>query len=171
MSIRSHLANLFGPLASGGKSDHSDPSPLDYDAMIQLDAENLAEGGMAEAYELVVPHLRKYVPQPVDLEEVRDHDTPRYAVRIGTTEHVICAPELNENESSSWGRATYVLFHIINSQLRGQPVRFYAINGGNDLGGMFLTEDAARDAQSRLPRKSDWPYIPQPDPPWFGEFH
>lgn len=34
---------------------------------------------------------------------------------------------------------------------------FSPINGGNDLGGMFLTEVQARAAREGLSNKGDWP--------------
>jgi hypothetical protein len=56
---------------------------LDYDQCINLDAENLAEGGIGKAYQALLPELRKYVPQPAGVEEIIDNDTPRYSVRCG----------------------------------------------------------------------------------------
>jgi hypothetical protein len=44
-------------------------------------------------------------------------------------------------------------------------------NGGNDLGGMFLTEREVEEATRSLPKRTDWPYIPIDSPPWFGQFH
>jgi hypothetical protein len=43
--------------------------------------------------------------------------------------------------------ATYALFSIVNTQLAGSPCRFYAINGGNELGGMFLTPEQCEAAK------------------------
>jgi hypothetical protein len=50
-------------------------------------------------------------------------------------------------------------------------VRLYAISGGNDLGGFFLSPEQAKAAQAGLPRKSDWPYIPEFGGTWWGQFH
>jgi hypothetical protein len=49
--------------------------------------------------------------------------------------------------------------------------RFCAINGGNDLGGMFLTPDQAKEAQKALPNKKDWPYLPTDEDPLYGQYH
>ena len=73
-----------------------------------------------------------------------------------------------ENEDASWPNATYALFSIVNAQLTGSPYRFYAINGGNDLGGMFLTSEQYEGAKRSLERKSDWPYLPSDQPPLYG---
>lgn len=142
---------------------------LDYDQMVLLDAEDLAETGMKEAYESLLPELERYVADPVILEENVDSNMPRYSVSAAGTEYLIYSPELDDAEASSWGRATWAFFSIINEQLRTTSVRFYAINGGNDLGGMFLTEKQVEDAKKSLKRKSDWPYIPTNDHPWYGQ--
>ena len=147
------------------------PFTLDYDQWIHLDAEDLAETGICEAYERLLPELRKYVPQPEPVEEVIDNDTPRYSVRCEGKEYAIHGPELNEAGVSSWGRATFAFFHIVNEQLAGSEYRFYAINGGNDLGGMFLTPAQARAAHDTLPNRKDWPYLPTDEPPWYGQYH
>jgi hypothetical protein len=76
-----------------------------------------------------------------------------------------------KNEDESWGKATYALFSIVNAQLAGSPYRFYAINGGNDLGGMFLTLEEYEAAKRSLKRKSDWPYLPTDEPPDYGQPH
>ena len=146
-------------------------SPLDYDSLISLDAEALAEQGISEAYEGILPELGKYVDCPAQMEEVMDSEMTSYTIRCGDDSYGIYAPELDDTEGGAWGRAAYALFAIINKQLDHAPVRFYAINGGNDLGGLFLTPEQAGKAQATLPRKSDWPYIPEPDAPWFGMHH
>ena len=139
--------------------------------MILLDAEDLAEAGIREAYESLLPEIRKYVPKPAEVEEVIDHDAGRYAVKSGAREFVIYGPELHDEVSDSWGRATVAFFTIVNDQLADSQYRFYAINGGNDLGGMFLTMSQAEAAQKALPNKSDWPYLPKDEPEWFGQYH
>ena len=144
---------------------------LDYDLWIILDAEDLAETGIGEAYEGLLPELRKYVPQPAHVEEVIDNDTTVYSVRCVGREHAIYGPDLDEENGGSWGRATVVFFSIVNEQLAGTAYRFYAINGGNDLGGMFLTPAQALDARGALPNRRDWPYLPTAEPPWYGQYH
>ena len=100
---------------------------LDYDKLIFLDAEELAEGGIREAYTSILPQ--------------------------------------------SLGRAAHALFKIINDQLTNSEYRLFAINGGNDLGGMFLTQSELEDARRSLPRPEDWPYLPTPEHPWYGQPH
>jgi hypothetical protein len=46
-----------------------------------------------------------------------------------------------------------------------------AVSGGSDLFGIFMPTAQAEQARGALRRKSDWPYLPTPEPPWFGMFH
>jgi hypothetical protein len=72
---------------------------------------------------------------------------------------------------NSWCRATVALFAIVNNQLKNSSHRFYAINGGNDLYGMFLTPTQAKESQNSLPNKLDWPYLPIDEEPYYGQYH
>ena len=108
---------------------------LNYDELIPLDAEALAETGLKPAYEELLPRLKKYVASPAAVSERIDSDAPSYAVSCLGTEYPIYA---KGDQDESWGRATFALFDIVNRQLAKTPYRFFAINGGNDLGGMFL---------------------------------
>lgn len=144
---------------------------LNYDDAIPLDAEALAEGGIAEGYESVLPELRKFVKNPAKIEEDRNDDVPSYSVRCGETEFEIYGPDLDDEAGNSWGRATVALFSITNAQLANSSHRLYAINGGNDLLGMFLTPAQAKEAQKSLPNKSDWPYLPKDEVPCYGQYH
>jgi hypothetical protein len=144
---------------------------LKYDDAIHLDAESLAEGGIAEGYQSVLPELRRFVPHPATLYESLDDDTPSYSVRCGDSEFDIYSPELDEQKGNSWGRATVALFSIVNEQLENSTHRFYAINGGNDLSGVFLTPAEAVAAQATLRDKRDWPYLPKDEHPWYGQYH
>jgi hypothetical protein len=120
----------------------------------------------------LLPELRKYVEHPAQIEELTGHYAPSYSVRCGAEEHVIYTPELADDEnSSSWGRAAYAFFAIVNAQLAGSSHRFYAMNGGNDLGGMFLTPAQAEESQETIPDRRDWPYIPKDTPRWYGMYH
>lgn len=143
---------------------------LDYDEWIHLDAEELAETGIGEAYERLRPELQKYIPQPARIEEVVDDETPMYSVKCGSREYQLYGPNLVDENGASWGRAAVAFFEIVNEQLCDSEFRFYAINGGNDLGGMFLTPAQAQESRTSLP-KPDWPYLPKDEPPWYGQHH
>lgn len=115
-------------------------SKLDYNKMLRLDAEDLAEGGILRAYEPVREILSQYVAEPAEIQELVDDGKPSYAVRCREQQYVIYSPALPDDEGQSWGRASYAFFKIVNDQLTKSEYRLYAINGGNDLGGMFLTQ-------------------------------
>ena len=138
---------------------------LDYSKMIILDAEDLAEGGIQAAYKDLLPELLKYVKEADEITEVLENKGSSYTVHHRDRTYAIYAPE---NEDASWPNATYALFSIVNAQLIGSPYRFYAINGGNELGGMFLTSEQYERARRSLERKSDWPYLPTDQPPLYG---
>lgn len=146
-------------------------SELDYNKMLRLDAEDLAEGGILRAYEPVREILSQYVAEPAEIQELVDDGKPSYAVRCREQQYVIYSPALPDDEGQSWGRASYAFFKIVNDQLTKSEYRLYAINGGNDLGGMFLTQAEFEAARTSLPRKEDWPYLPTLEHPWYGQCH
>lgn len=142
---------------------------LNYDEMILLDAENLAETGIKEGFQQVLGSLKKHVSEPERVEELINNKLPSYSVKSMGVTYEIYSPKTPENES--WGNATFALFSIVNQQLKNSNYRFYAINSGNDLGGMFLTEIQYKHAISSLKNKTDWPYIPTQIKPWYGQPH
>jgi len=141
---------------------------LNYDDAIPLDAEALAETGLKSAYEALLPHLKQYVASPAAVTERYDNAAPSYSVSCLGIDYPIYA---KGDEDESWGRATFALFDIVNRQLAKTPYRFFAINGGNDLFGIFLMPAEAEAAKKSLPRKQDWPYLPNPSKPWYGQYH
>ena len=154
------MASFFSRIFGARKQADDAESPLDYDNLVMLDAEDLAEQGIARAYQELLPELSKHVKHPARLEEEIGDEVEMYKVRCGGVEHVVYSPDILGSAEDSWSRATYVFFKLVNDQLADGEVRFYAINGGNDLGGMFLTPGEAKAAQASLPKKSDWPYLP-----------
>src|SRR5688572_31922955 len=136
--------------------------------MIMLDAEDLAEGGIKAAYDALLPKLRQYVPEPWEVVERVDEDAPRYAVTAGRKEYVVYEPG---TEEESWGSAAAIFFAIVNGQLENSDHRLYAINGGNDLGGLFLTPKDVEEAKLSLTNPTDWPYLQEKLLAWYGQFH
>jgi hypothetical protein len=141
---------------------------LDYNNAVHLDAEALAETGIAAAYQTILKTMCEHIPEPAAVHEIIDSDAPSYAVRYADREYVIYSPTLPED---SWGRATHALFQIINDQLLKSIYKLYAINGGNDLDGMLLTQAECEAARKSLPHKEDWPYLPTLEHPWYGKYH
>lgn len=169
--MRSFIYKLV--LAVGLLSDQQAQAAtlLDYDSLILLDAEALAEQGINEAYEQLLPQLKQYVEAPIEIEEQFSSETGSYAVKAGGEIYKIYGPDIEGNEGESWGRATYALFHIINKQITKGDVRLYAINSANDLGGLFLSQSAAELSRNALNNRQDWPYLPELASPWYGQFH
>jgi len=143
------------------------PDELNYDDMIILDSEDLAEGGIKQAYEELMPTLKKYLASPAVVEEEINNDLPSYSVMCMGNRYPIYGPD---NQVESWGLATHAFFDIINRQLASSEFRFYAFNGGNDLGGMFLKVKDAEAFKKSLP-KEERPYLPTLEGPWHGMEH
>lgn len=120
-----------------------------------------------------MPKLKEYLPEPEPIEEILNDDEPSYSVRFAGQEFQIYNANLEDAGGESWGRATYAFFYIINSQLNkiGSEYRFFAINGGNDLFGIFLTPVQAEASRKHLTRQTDWPYLPKDEWPWYGMYH
>ena len=162
------ILTFFG-LSTTGVQVSAANYQLNYDNLILLDAEDLSEQGIKEAYDNLKPFIKKYIEKPGELVEKHDNNIPSYSVVCNEKKYDIYGPELPEGEGQCWGRATYTLFSIVNEQLKNQAVKFYAINGGNDLGGMFLTEEEYHKAINSLDKRRDWPYIPTQEHPWYGQ--
>lgn len=139
---------------------------LSYD-LVFLDAENLGEWGIADSYENdVVPMLERYVESPAELVEA---GTDSYTVTSQGMTYTIYSSSEDLQAYDDWTNATFALFDIVNRQLEGTGVRFYAVAGGNDLSGLFLSDEEYNELTESLPYKSEWPYIPTLEPPWYGQ--
>ena len=147
----------------------NDYDSFEDDRVIHLDAEDLAEEGMKEAYEELGPRLRKLGVSPEAIHETVDTDAPSYQVHFRGRTYQIW--DADPDEGRSWGTAAAVFFEIVNSQLAGKSHRFYALNHGNDLSGIFLTDEQYRQESAATRRATDRPFIPTATPPWFGQPH
>jgi hypothetical protein len=166
------IVAAFTLVAACSKKRPKEALVLNYDDMILLDAEDLGEGSIASRYQKdVVPVLKQYVATPAEIMENLNTEANSYTVTSQGITYVIYSPDMNLNEGQNWGNAAFALFDIVNRQLRNSPYRFYAISGGNDLGGMFLTKETYDQAVKSLKRKEDWPYLPEPQHPWYGQPH
>jgi hypothetical protein len=152
---------MMGPVDDSGK--------INYDLALPLDAEDLAEEGIQDAYNAITPYLAEHGIQARPVTGDLDSSRGRYSVTFSGHRYAIFGP--GTSGADSWGLATYALFDIVNRQLTASEVRFFALNGGNDLFGIFMPTAQAEHARHALPRKRDWPYLPTPEPPWFGMFH
>lgn len=132
---------------------------MDYEKTINLDAEALAELGIKERYEELRMHLHQYIDTTADIQEKIDSDTPSYSIIYNNEAYIIFSP-LQHDRAHSWERATYTLFHIVNDQLKDHNVKFYALYGGNELQGIFLTNEEYQEIKRALKEKSERPYLP-----------
>jgi hypothetical protein len=162
---RNLLKNLLYPWVQPDREERP-AGPLDYDLMFHLDAEELAEGGIPEAYKKLLPVLRTYTADPIAQVELLEDTDQSQRVAAGGKVYTIWSP--NSDRGEGWIRAPIALFDIVNRSLAETDVRFYAFYGGNDLSGMFLTDEQVKTARAALRRRSDWPYLLVDEPPHYG---
>ena len=112
------------------------------------DAEDLAEWGVASFLKDIRSFLEKQGIRPESIEE-SDVEEDAYKVTVNGKTHLIWSSEDFRKDSSGeqpgllWGIATARSFALINELLTGagSDERIYAVAGGNDLLGFFLTEE------------------------------
>lgn len=164
------VASLFGCTTRLSR-EVTVSEPIDYERAIPLDAEALAEGGIGDAYAALGAELRRYIERPIDVTERIDDDQPSYTIAWGANKFLVYGSAIDGSERQSWGRAAFILFKLVNDQMSTSKYRLYALNGGNDLFGVFLTNAEANAARVLLANRKDWPYLPRLRPPWFGQYH
>jgi hypothetical protein len=140
--------------------------PLDYDHLVQLDAEDLAEQGILAAYTALRPRLQNYSGNVLDVSEEIACDAGAYSVVADGERHIIWETGLANKDG--WERATVVFFKVVNANLRDSEHKFYALYGGNDLSGMFLTDQEFRAARKAIKNPGHWPWTPVDDAPGYG---
>jgi hypothetical protein len=141
------------------------PAPFDYDDVVLLDAEELAEEGILEAYQQLHPQLRQYGASEPDIAEEADPDEATYTVFADGKRYDIYGKEVEED---AWILATIAFFDIVNASLAHTGHRFYALYGGNDLAGIFLTEAQFELARQSIARPAHRPWVPVDQPPHYG---
>ena len=169
--MKNLIAAIRKMLGSGEDISNPGASVLDYDRLVMLDAEALAEGGIGNAYVQLKPLLELYVEFPAEIAEALDSNLPGCSVTCAGVTYTIYSPAFPDPEDGGWGRAAHAFFALINFQLEGSAIRFYAINGDNDLGGMFLTGRQVMAARKSLDNRTDWPHLPTLKHPWYGKYH
>jgi hypothetical protein len=161
-SVRALLKYIFGRQSAEGNLE----DPLDYEQVVHLDAEDLAEQGIQSAYAALLPQLLRYTTAPLEITQEVDTDAGAYAVCAGGSRYEIWASAIDPNDG--WARATAAFFTIVNASLVKSEHKFYALYGGNDLSGLFLTADECLLARRAIKRRSYWPYIPVMEAPHYG---
>ncbi len=159
-------ALLFG-LAAPAMAQETDYETALLEA-VPLDAEDLAEQGIVAAYNQIDPVLQSMGVDPAPLNESVDPASGRYSIDYAG--RTILVADTGMSEAEAQGNAAALFFEIINGQLGGTGVHFYAVGHGNDLVGVFLSPAAFEAARARLAPR-DRPYVPDRTPPWFGMAH
>lgn len=158
-----------------GLFSNAPPTPAETsydDRFVPLDAEALAEGGIKQRYEELLPELGKYVSDQIEIEIEIEEELGEYSefyvVRAKSREYRIYD---DPDDQRSWGHATFAFFEIVNENLAGTSMNFYALYGGNDLGGMFLTAEEVEEIRRSTPNRREWPYRPTLEDPWYGQLN
>ena len=125
----------------------------------RIDAEELIEGSFSSLYDEV---RKKLIKHGIELEEdciEEDVDTSEgvTTVSYNDQEYILC----NNDIEDSWERGAYVFFMIINSQIYDKNLKFYAVNGGNDLSGILLKKSEGARLMKLFANDEDLPYIPE----------
>ncbi len=144
--------------------------------LFDADAEHLTEGGVGDFLRRLEPFLKG---QGISLNQVEDDVSEEgYSVTVnGGRYKIYNTDEIQRSERQPgllWGLSSARAFATVNRLLEGAGAeeRLYAVNGGNDLFGFFLTP-VLREAICRYPtvKPGGKPYLPTEEYPWFGEEH
>ena len=76
-----------------------------------------------------------------------ESDLPSYSVACSGSVYEIYSPTSPDSQDAAWGRATYALFDIINSQLNRVRCQVLRNQRRKRLRGMFLTEQQVAAAK------------------------
>lgn len=144
---------------------------------IHLDAKVLCKFGMSGVYDLLIPKMKKLGIKPLQLKDHFNANGAFHSVSVDGKLIIVFDIEESEEDDEEgrkelwWSRATPIFFQLVNFQLESISVRFYALYGGNDLHGIFLTQAEFEEMAEGAERPDDRPYIPNDIPPWFGQPH
>ena len=100
--MRSLIYKLLRTLGLLSNQQAQAATLLNYDSLIILAAETLAEQGIREAYEQLLPQLKKYVASPAKIEEQFSSEAGSYTVKAEGEAYEIYGPELEDSEIESW---------------------------------------------------------------------
>ncbi|MEL6486592.1 MAG: hypothetical protein AAFQ13_05540 [Pseudomonadota bacterium] len=140
------------------------PDPIPYSALIPLDAENLAEGGVVDGYEEITSSIHDSCVDWLPMTQAGER-TPEYRIMISGKMYYVYGSPVKDDP---WAMAGATLLTVVNNQLEGCPFKVYALSAGNDLGAVRLTDEQFRRAQKYHKRPYDRPYLPTYDPPEYG---
>jgi hypothetical protein len=140
--------------------------------VLGADAEDLAEGGIADWLEELRPALERMGVQ-IDEEVEQEIDDSHYVVRAGGRDYTIYDLEgadaaAAEDGALLWGLSWSRAFGLLNDLLEraGSGERAYA---GSDAGVWLLTPELFEALAAELGDDRERPYVPNEQPRWFGE--
>lgn len=142
--------------------------------MFAVDAEELAEGGVAAFLEEVRPFLEG---QGVNVPPLVDHLTVEYTLLAGEDQLPIWTRDdfnrdLGSEPGRLWGVSSTRTVQILNQWLQqaDSSERAYGVNGGNEFFILFLTPELFSLIQrSSAATPQDAPYVPNLEYPGFGQ--
>ncbi len=174
--VTSLIAVVLAACSASGTTADADAEsvgadPIDYETVIHLDAEFLAETGMAQAYEGLQKQSGDLGVRWAPMREMWDGQEKgydggeNYRVEVNGKVYPVFGSRPNDDY---WAMATATFFDVVNSQLSERPFKFYALYAGNDLHAVRLTPEQFERA--KLYHKQPWnrPYIPNYTPPNYG---
>ncbi|NOX72543.1 MAG: hypothetical protein GXP03_02575 [Alphaproteobacteria bacterium] len=135
---------------------------------VLLDAETLAEDGLIDAILEIGSQLRH---RGVSIRSISviENDGSNYTIEVNGTTYTAYT---SEQVDDSWRFATETFFRIVDDLLpAGSNDRFYALYSGNDLSGFFLPPEVIPFFAEAGMDKSELPYLPSREAPWYGMEH
>ena len=140
--------------------------------VLGADAEDLAEGGVVDWLEELRPTLER-IGARIDVDVTQEFEESRYVVHAGGRDYMIYDLEgadaaAAEDGALLWGLSWSRAFGLLNDLLEqaGSGERAYA---GSDAGVWFLTPELFEALVAELGDDRERPYVPNEQPPWFGE--
>src|SRR3954463_1349425 len=109
--IKALLKYIFGSQAEAESPGNS----IEYEQVVHLDAEDLAEQGIKAAYAELMPALLHHAKAPIEVSEEIDADAGSYAVVANGSRYEIWGPVLSSEDG--WARAAVTFFSIVNENL------------------------------------------------------
>jgi hypothetical protein len=142
--------------------------------LFAVDAEDLAEGGVAAFLEEVKPFLQRL---GVAVPPLVDHITVEYTLLAGEDQLPIWTRDdfnrdLDNEPGRIWGVSSARTVQILNQWLQkaDSAERAYGVNGGNDFFVLFLTPELFSLIERYSADSSqDAPYTPNLEYPRFGQ--
>ena len=135
--------------------------------VLTADPEDLAEGGIRDWLEELRPTLGRMGAR-IEEDVEQEIDESHYVVRAGGRAYLIYDADAAADMALMWGLSWSRAFGLLNDLLEqaGSRERAYA---GSDAGVWFLTPELFEALCAELGGDRERPYVPNEQPPAFGE--